>query len=56
MPLDNTLNNDVQSNMTLYCAIKAYINDPNDERKFLIATPKTIVKGIEQLWGKTNLV
>ena len=54
MPLDNALNNDLQLSKSLHCAITAYIEDPNDERKFSMGTPKTIVKGIIRLWG-TNV-
>ena len=54
MPLDNALNNDLQLSKSLHCAITAYIEDPNDERKFSMGTPNTIVKGIIRLWG-TNV-
>ena len=39
---------------SLNCAITAYIDNLDDKQKFSMATPKTIVKGIMQLWG-TNV-
>ena len=51
MPLDNSLNNDIQSVLSLHCTITAHIEDVNDERKFSLATPTTIVSGIRRLYG-----
>ena len=51
MPLDNSLNNDIQLALSLHCAITAHIEDVNDERKFSMATPATIVSGIRRLYG-----
>ena len=48
-PLDNPLNNDIEQSLPLYCAITAHL-PANDPRKFSMATPKTIVCGIERLW------
>ena len=45
MPLDNSLNNDIQSSLSLHCAITAYLRD-DDPRKFSLSTPSTIVPGI----------
>ena len=51
MPLDNALNADIQHSLSLHCAITAYLDD-NDERKFSMRTPLTIVQGIRRLWGE----
>ena len=50
MPLDNSLNNDIQSALSLHCAITAYLPD-DDERKFSFATPLTIVSGIRRIYN-----
>ena len=50
MPLDMSLNNDVQLALSLHCAITAHLPD-DDPRKFSMRTPKTIVWGILRLWG-----
>ena len=50
MPLDNSLNADIQYALSLHCAITAHLDD-DDERKFSMATPLTIVRGIRRLWG-----
>ena len=55
MPLDNALNNDIQQSISLHCAITAHLPD-NDPRKFSMATPKTIQRGIERLWGENGNV
>ena len=49
MPLDNSLNNDIQSSLSLHCAITAHLPD-NDARKFSMATPSTIVPGIKRIY------
>ena len=49
MPLDNSLFNDLQQSLSLHCAMTAHLPDI-DPRKFSMATPKTIVCGIERLW------
>ena len=49
MPLDNALNNDIHQSLSLYCAITSHL-PADDPRKFSMATPKTIVRGIERLW------
>ena len=53
MPLDNSLNNDIQSSLSLHCAITAHLDD-KDERKFSLATPKTIVSGINRIYGNEH--
>ena len=55
MPLDMSLNNDIQLSLSLYCAITSHL-DKDDERKFLMATSKTIVKGLRRLWGQDGNV
>ena len=55
MPLDNLLNADIQHALSLHCAITAYLND-DDERKFSMRTPLTIVEGIRRLWGQEGNV
>ena len=50
MPLDMSLNNDIQINLPLHCAITAHLPD-DDPRKISMGTPNTIVRGIERLWG-----
>ena len=50
MQLDNSLNNDIQSSLSLHCAITAHLPD-NNPRKFSFATPSTIVSGIKRIYG-----
>ena len=50
MPLDNSLNQDIQVSLSLHCAITAHLPDA-DSRKFSMRTPKTIVEGIDKIWG-----
>ena len=50
MPLDNLLNNENQSSLSLHCAITAYLRD-NDQHKFSFAMPSTIVSGIKRIYG-----
>lgn len=50
MPLDNALNNDIQSSLSLHCAITAHLND-DDPRKFSFSTPSTIVSGIRRIYS-----
>ena len=50
MPLDNSLNNDIQSSLSLHCAITAHLPD-DDPRKFSFSTPSTIVSGIRRIYG-----
>ena len=50
MPLDNSLNNDIQSALSLHCAITAHLDD-DDPRKFSFATPSTIVSGIRRIYN-----
>ena len=50
MPLDMSLNNNIQSNLSLYCGIIA--NSPDEyPHKFSLNTPNTIVSGIRRLYG-----
>ena len=49
MPLDNSLNNDIQSSLSLHCAITAHLPD-DDPRKFSFLTPSTIVSGIRRIY------
>ena len=53
MPLDMSLNNDIQSALSLHCAITSYLAD-DDNRKFSLATPDTIVSGIRRIFGNTQ--
>ena len=53
MPLDNSLNNDIQSSLSLHCAITAHLDD-KDERKFSLATPKGIVSGTNRIYGNKH--
>ena len=55
MPLDNSLNADIQFSLSLHCAITAYLDD-NDERKFSMRTPLTIVEGIRRIYGNEGNV
>mmetsp|Transcript_54369 Transcript_54369/g.63537 ORF Transcript_54369/g.63537 Transcript_54369/m.63537 type:complete len:104 (-) Transcript_54369:275-586(-) len=55
MPLDNSLNADIQYSLSLHCAITAFL-DNNDERKFSMRTPLTIVQGIGRIYGKEGNV
>ena len=50
MPLDNSLNNDIQLCLSLHCAITAYLDD-GDIRKFSFSTPSTIVSGIQRIYN-----
>ena len=49
MPLDNLLNNDIQSSLSLHCAITAHLPE-DDKRKFSFLTPSKIVAGIERIY------
>ena len=53
MPLDNSLNNDIQSSLSLHCAITSHLDD-NDPRKFSFLTPSKIVSGIERIYGSNG--
>ena len=48
MPLDNSLNNNIQSALSLHCAITAHL-DVGDVRKFSFSTPSTIVSGTQRI-------
>ena len=50
MPLDMSLNNDIQLSLPLHYTITDHL-DKDNERKFSMATPKMIAKGIQQLSG-----
>ena len=50
IPWDNSLNADIQFSLSLHCALTVHLDD-NDERKFSMRTPLTIVNGIRRLWG-----
>ena len=50
MPLDISLNNDIQSTLSLHCAITAHL-DNDDIRKFSFSTPSTIVSGIRSIYN-----
>ena len=49
MPLDNYLNNDIQSAFSLHCAITAYLDDDGVD-KFSFSTPSVIVSGIRGIY------
>ena len=51
MPLDNSLNQDIQVSLSLHCAVTAHLPD-NDPRKFSMRTPKTIQSGIQRICGE----
>ena len=53
MPLDNSLNQDIQLSLSLHCAVTAHLPD-NDPRKFSMRTPKTIQSGIQRIWGEVE--
>ena len=53
MPLDNSLNNDIQSALSLHCAITAHLPD-DDIRKFSFSTPSTIVSGIRRIYNNAT--
>ena len=50
MPLDNSLNNDIQMSLSLHCAITAHLED-DDIRKFSFRTPSTIVSGVKRIYN-----
>ena len=50
MPLDNSLNNDIQLALSLHCAITAHLDDDN-KRKFSFSTPSTIVSKIRRIYN-----
>ena len=50
MPLDNSLNQDIQLSLSMHCAITAHLPD-TDSRKFSMRTPNTIHEGISKIWG-----
>ena len=49
MPLDNSLNRDLQLSHTYHCAVTAHLPD-NDNRKFSLSTPLRIARGIKKIW------
>jgi hypothetical protein len=49
MPLDNSLNNDLQLSHRYHCAVTAHLPD-NDARKFSLSTPLRIARGIKKIW------
>ena len=53
MPLDNSLNQDIQLSLSLHCAVTAHLPD-DDPRKFSMRTPKTIQAGIQKIWGEVE--
>ena len=55
IPLDNSLNADIQYSLALYCVITAFLGD-NDEQKFSMRTPLTIVQGIRRIYEKEGNV
>ena len=54
MPLDNSLNNDLQMSHRYHCIVTAHLPD-TDERKFSLSTPLRIARGIKK-YGKTSTV
>ena len=53
MPLDNSLNQDIQVSLSLHCAVSAHLPD-DDSRKFSMRTPNTIVEAIGKIWGEAE--
>ena len=53
MPLDNSLNNDIQSNHLHHCIVTAHL-PPKDNRKHSLATPKMISRGIKRIWDNPS--
>ena len=49
MTLDNSLNHDIQGNLSLHYAVTAHLPD-DDSRKFSMRIPSTIVEGIGKIW------
>ena len=50
MPLDNSLNNDIQMSLSLHCAITAHLED-DDICKFSFRTPSTIVSDVQRIYN-----
>ena len=50
MPLDNSLNNNIQQSLSLHCAIMAHFVD-TDEQKFSLKIQITIVDVIQRLYN-----
>ena len=53
MPLDNSLNYDVQSSHVHHCAVTAHL-DENDVRKHSLKTPTRISRGIHRIFNHPN--
>ena len=49
MPLDNSLNRDLQLSHDYHCAVTAHLDD-DDVGKFSKKTPNTISRGITRIW------
>ena len=49
MPLDNSLNYDLQLSHRHHCAVTAHL-PYTDERKYSLSTPLRIAKGIKKIW------
>ena len=49
MPIDNSLNNDLQLSHRYHCAVTAHLPD-YDARKYSLSTPLRIVRGIKKIW------
>lgn len=57
MLLDNSLNNNVQSLLSIHCTITWHLSNTNiDARKFSMATPNIIVNRIEMIWEEDSNV
>ena len=50
MPLNSSLNQDIQVSLLMHCAITAHLPD-TDSRKFSMRTPNAIREGIRKIWG-----
>mgnify|MGYP007048498132 CR=1 FL=1 len=50
MPLDNSLNNDIQSSHLHHCIATAHLPS-TDVRKYSLSTPKIISRGITRIWN-----
>ena len=49
MPLDNSLNRDLQCSHDYHCAVTSHLEE-DDNRKFSKKTPRRIARGIKRIW------
>ena len=53
MPLDNSLNNDIQSSHLHHCIVTSHL-PPDDIRKHSLATPNMISRGMTRIWDNPD--